>query len=201
MRLNGKRSWIARGWALTVAAFLVLSACGGNGGTTREGASPTPPSTSEPAAESDPLEGEWRAEITCEESVRAIESHLSPKQLREQIGSLESFMAEGPWGATPTADDPCQGATGTMVLLVRFAGGDLALFDAETGEIGAQATYEVVGEDEIIVNDPEENLCGGTLGCPVTWRFALTGDELTFDVGPDVFVISSWEAAPFQRVS
>jgi hypothetical protein len=99
---------IAR-WTLVAAAIsLVLAACGGGDGTTEAAGSPTAAAaTTEPGSQDDPLEGEWRAEYTCEDSVRAIQSHLSPKQINQQGGSLESIMGE--WGGQATKDDPCNG--------------------------------------------------------------------------------------------
>jgi hypothetical protein len=204
MSLQRRQSSIARRSLLAAAVSLVLAACEGSGGTTGEGAAGTPAATTEPTSQADPLEGEWRAEFTCKESLRAIESRLAPRQIREQVGSLGSFMEAGGYGAEPTEDDPCHGATKTAGLLVRFADGTLALLNPESGEVEAQATYELVDDRSISVSDEEGNLCSGTkppTACPVTWEFDVTGNEVAFHVTPDAFVISAWEAAPFHRVS
>jgi len=193
MRLDHRP--IARGTFVAAAMSMVLAACGGDGATTGEGASRTPAATTEPGRV-DPIEGEWRADFTCKDSLRAIETRLSPKQIREQVGSLGSFIEGGGWGAEPTGDDPCHAATQKVAALVRFADGNLALFDVDTGE-GVQATYEPVDDHTIVVNDTSGNLCP----CPGTWGFEIVGDEVTFHVEPDIFIIATWEAAPFHRVS
>jgi hypothetical protein len=194
MRLDHRP--IARRTFVATAMSMVLAACGGSDATTGEGASRTPAATTEPTGQVDPIEGKWRADFTCKDSLRVIETRLSPKQIREQVGSLGSFIEGQGWGAEPTGDDPCHGATQTVAALVRFANGDLALVDPETGE-GVQATYELVDDHTILVNDTSGNLCP----CPGTWGFEITGDEVTFRVEPDIFIIATWEAAPFHRVS
>lgn len=190
------RRSLARGTLVGAAMTLVLAACGGSDATTVESASQTPFATTEPAGQVDPIEGEWRADFTCKDSLQAIETRLSPKEIRKQVGSLGSFMEGGGWGAEPTGDDPCHAATQTVAALVRFADGDLALFDVVTGE-GVQATYELVDDHTMVVNDTSGNLCP----CPGTWGFEIAGDEVTFRVEPDIFIIATWEAAPFHRVS
>lgn len=194
MRLDHRP--IARGTFVAAAMSMVLAACAGRGATTGEEASRPRAVTTEPTGQVDPIEGEWRADFTCKESLRAIETRLSSKQIREQVGSLGSFIEGGGWGAEPTGDDPCHAATQTVAALVRFADGDLALFDVVTGE-GVQATYELVDDHTMVVNDTSGNLCP----CPGTWGFEIAGDEVTFRVEPDIFIIATWEAAPFHRVS
>lgn len=190
------RTVTARGWILAAAASLALAACGGNSAAERS-APPQTENTDEASTPSDPLEGEWRTEFTCSESVEAIQRRLSPKQIHEQVGTWQSFL--GGWGAKPTSKDPCHQASGTTSLLVRFAEGNLALCDAETSQCEVNASYELVGKQSIRVDDPEGNLCD--TNCPVKWRFDLTGDELSFRVSPDAFVISAWEASSWTRES
>jgi hypothetical protein len=55
----------------------------------------------------------------------------------------------------PTEGDPCRGAVGTLAVLARFLDGKLALFDAVTGELGAQATYKFLDDHTISVDDKE----------------------------------------------
>lgn len=191
----------ARGLLLVAAISLVVAACGSGGGATDQGTSQAPASTqaitAPPSTSSaDPLQGEWRTELTCQQSVRAIRARLSEKQISKKVGSWKSFIGEA-WGAKPTEDDPCHGATGTHALLARFADGDLALCDAGGG-CPVQATYELVGDHSITVNDPEGNLCP----CTQPWHFEIAGDQLTFHVQPaDPSTIQTWEAAPWTRES
>ena len=194
MRL-GYRS-IARGTLVAAAMSLVLAACGGGSGTTEEETPQTPAATSERTGQEDPLEGEWRAEYSCKDSVRAIESHLTPEQIRLQVGSLKSAMGE--WGGQPTNVDPCNGVHQPRKVVARFADGNLGLFKAETGELMADARYEFVDDHSFSVGAGA--LCYPPLECPVTWQFDIADDELLFEVGAEVFQIMNWEASPFHRV-
>jgi hypothetical protein len=128
---------------------LVLAACGGGSGTTEEETPQTPAATSERTGQDDPLEGEWRAEYSCKDSVRAIESHLTPEQIRLQVGSLKSAIGE--WGGQPTNVDPCNGVHQSRKVVARFADGNLGLFKAETGELMADARYELVDDHSFSV--------------------------------------------------
>jgi hypothetical protein len=191
--------------ALVVAATsLVLAACGGGDGTTDTADSATPAATAieEPGNQVDPLEGEWRTEFTCEDSLRAIErSGLSADQIRVQLlrdpccptGSLHTFVGSF-WGGNPTKDDPCHGTGEARSLVVRFEDGTLRMPDPDV--VGVE--YELVDDHTIIVTDPSDNVCPPGVEC--RWQFDLAGDELTFDVGQNIGGIMTWEAAPFQRI-
>jgi hypothetical protein len=182
---------------MLAAASVALAACGGSDPAEPRGSEPQTATSEESSGSSDPLEGEWRTEFTCGESVKAIERRLSPKQIHQQVGTWKAFLEV--WGAKPTRKDPCHGATRTIALLARFANGNLALCDAETMQCEVSATYELVGKHSIRVDDQEGNLCESN--CPVKWEFELTGDELRFQVSPDAFVIGAWESSPWIRES
>jgi hypothetical protein len=197
MSIQPRQSLIAMGSLITAA--LALAACGGGNGNNGEEASQAPAATtSSPAGQTDPLEGEWRAEFTCRESVRAVERRLSPKQMGTTWESVLKGFG-GKWSdVEPTKDDPCHGAPGRVALVARFTDGNLALFDAG-GELGLQARYEHVGDHAISVD--AEDVCAPS--CPAIWTFEIAGDELTFrvQVRPDAHIVSAWEAAPWVRVS
>jgi hypothetical protein len=207
MSIQPRQSLIAVG--LLLAAALALAACGGGSGNSGEEASQTPATTtSPPAGQADPLEGEWRAEFTCRESVRAVKRRLSAAQIHAQatreraggaLGILKRVLRAigGKWSdAEPTKDDPCHGAPGKVALVARFADGNLALFDGG-GELGLQARYKLVGDQAISVE--AEDLCAPS--CP-RWTFEIAGGELTFRLHPPIaYGVSSWEAAPWVRVS
>ncbi len=195
-----RRSSIIRGFLLVAAMSVVTAACGGGGRTPEQGASQAPATThaatNPPATTSaDPLQGEWRTEYTCQQSVRAIRARLSEKKILKQIGSWESYLEE--FGGKPSEDDPCHGAIGTDARLARFADGNLTLCDAKTGGCEVHATYQVNGDHQTIVDDPEVNLCP----CPATWDFEIARDRLTFHTHADAYVIGTWEAAPWTRES
>jgi hypothetical protein len=188
---------------LATAVSLVLAACGGGDGTTEAAGSPTAAvATDAPVSDIDPLEGEWRAEYTCEDSLRAIErSGLSPNQIRVQLlrdvccptGGLHSFMGVF-WGGKPTKDDPCRGVTKSRSLVVRFEDGTLKMPDPDV--VGVE--YELLDDHTIGVTDPSDNVCPPDVEC--RWEFEVTGDELTFDVGENIGGIMTWESAPFRRI-
>jgi hypothetical protein len=191
-------------WTLVAAAMsLVLAACGGGEGATQtEAPRSRTAATSEPRSQVDPLEGEWRAEYTCEDSLRAIErSRLSPNQIQVGVisdgccptGSLHSFMGAW-WGGKPTKDDPCRGATRSRSSVVRFEEGTLELPDPDVQGV----EYELLDDHTVAVTDPSDNVCAPGVEC--RWEFDLTGDELTFDVGENIHGIMFWESAPFQRI-
>jgi hypothetical protein len=199
MSIQPRQSLIARGWAIAAVASLALAACGGGGAAEPRASKPPTENSEKSPSSSDPLEGEWRTEFGCRESVEAIERRLSAKQIHKQVGTWTAFLEV--WGAKPTRKDPCHRATGTTALLARFSDGNLALCDAETLQCEVSATYEFVDKHSIRVNDQEGNLCDAKLGCPIKWEFELAGDELTFQVSPDAFVLGAWEASPWIRES
>ena len=153
----------------------------GDDGTEAAGSPPAAVATNEPGSQDDPLQGEWRAEFTCEDSLRAIEgSGLSPDQIRVQVlrdsccptGSLHSFMG-GWFGGRPTKDDPCRGATKSRSIEVRFEDGTLELGDPDV--VGVE--YELLDDHTIGVTDPSDNVCplasnaGGSSSSPaISWR-------------------------------
>jgi hypothetical protein len=196
-----KRSSSARGLLLVAAISLVVAACGGGGRATDQGASQAPATTqaAPPATTSaDPLEGDWRNESTCQDSLQALRRRLSDKEVLESkyVHGWKDLLS--PWGGEPTNDDPCHGATGTRAFVARFSDGNLALCDAQTGGCEVHATYKPVGDHSFVVEDPSENLCP----CPATWEFEIVGDRLTIHVEPaDPFTVSTWEAAPWIRES
>jgi hypothetical protein len=198
-----RRSSIIRGFLLVAAMSVVTAACGGGSGTTEQGASQAPATpqtaTTAPATSSaDPLQGDWRNESTCQDSLRALRRRLSDKEVltSKYVHGWEDLLF--PWGGEPTNDDPCHGATGTRAFVARFADGNLALCDAQTGGCDVHATYKLVGDHSFAVEDPEGNLCP----CPATWRFEIVGDLLTIHVEPaDPFTVSTWEATPWARES
>lgn len=206
MRL--RQSSIAQWLLLAAATSLVLAACGRGGGASGQGASQAPTTTaasapaattSPPTGSAGPLEGAWRAEFTCEDSVRAIQRRLSAKQIHQQVGSWEAFLRESSgWVVEPTKDDPCHGAAGKITLLARFAEKDMALLNAKTGEVGASARFKLVGDHSIQIDDKQGNLCSAG-GCPVIWEFKISGNRLTFHVPPDPWLLGAWEAAPWVR--
>lgn len=174
------------GAAVTLFSLAVTACGGGDSDSTGPGAR-TAAKESSSAAAADPLSGEWQTEFTCKQSARVVHARLSDRELR-CLG----------WEAAP-----CRNQAST-VLLARFDKGALALCEPDSGLCEVNATYALVDEDTIRVDDPAGYLCnrtGPTLRCPVTWNFERIGDRLTFQVSPDPWVMSAWEAAPFELVS
>jgi hypothetical protein len=186
-------------FVVPVIAAVALIACGSTPDRASDQVDPGASESPAPTAQTpdDPLEGEWRTEFTCRESVQAIQRHLSESEIREQIGSnWDEFLAG--WNAEPSAADPCRGADATSLsLIARFLDGNLALCDGDTGACDVHATYEL-GDGSITIEDREDNLCP----CPATWRFRIVGERATFRVlGSNAWagVIGTWEAAPWTR--
>jgi hypothetical protein len=185
---------------LLVPVMVALTACGPSGAEAGagppSGGSLSPPAASgspTPLAPLDPLEGEWRTEFTCQESVRAVQRRLSDAEVRRQMGDWAGYVAV--WNAEPTPEDPCHGATSaTLGMIARFEDGNLALCESDSGACDVHATYVLDG-GSITITDPEDNLCP----CPARWRFRVVGDRVTFRTGQSGFVIGTWEAAPWTR--
>ena len=195
MSMHQRNPLLGVGLPAAAAVSLALAACGGGGSEGRASESAAA-STVQSTGASDPLAGEWRTQFTCDESVRAIRQRLSPKQIERKVGSWKHFLAgSNGWQAKPTDDDPCHGVTGAAALIARFAEGNLALCDADTGQCEVNATYQPIGEHSIRVNDEEGNLCP----CPGEWKFEIDGSRLTFHVPPDPYIVGAWEAAPWVR--
>lgn len=175
---------IARGWLVAATMSLGLAACGGGGGTTEaEASQTTAAAASEPASQADPLEGEWRAEITCQEMLASL----------ERVGAEDAApeLLEGDWGVQPrpSRKDPCANVDFTYEIVVRFAGGSQALF--ANGEIADENSYTIV-DDTFIFTESD-----------LHFRFQIEGDRLTVDVPPETHpgYVYAWETAPFERVS
>jgi hypothetical protein len=186
-------------FAVTFIAAALMAGCGSSAGRASDQpgeGSPSDAPAPSPTEALDPLEGEWRTEFTCRESVQAIQRRLSESEIREQIGPWDDYVAA--WNAEPTEADPCRGASATSLSkIARFLDGNLALCDGDTGACDVHATYEL-SDGSITIEDPEDNLCP----CPATWRFRIVGERATFRVvGSNAYagVIGTWEAAPWTR--
>jgi hypothetical protein len=182
MRL--RRRSIGRSTLVAAAMSLVLAACGGSDGTTEAAGSPTAAAaTDEPGSQVDPLEGEWRAEITCQEMVASLE--------RVGEGAAAPELLESEWGVhpRPSRKDPCANVDLTLEEVVRFADGSQLLFI--NGELGDENSYTIVG-DTFILEENEQH-----------FRFQIEGDRLTVDYVEHEILpyVYNWEAAPFERVS
>src|SRR5688500_14698274 len=102
--------------AVTFVAAAVLAGWGWGAGRASDqpgDGSPFDSPAPSPTEALDPLEGEWRTEFTCRESVGAIQRRLSESEIRKQIGSWDDFLAV--WNAEPSAGDPCHGADATSL--------------------------------------------------------------------------------------
>jgi hypothetical protein len=173
-------------WTVVVAAIsLVLAACGGRDGTTEAAGSPTAvAATDEPGSQVDPLEGEWRAEFTCQEMLASLEG-VGAEDMAP--GFLEGDLGVQP---RPSRKDPCANVDFTMEIVVRFAGGSQVLF--ANGVIGDENTYTVAGDTFTLSGNPD-----------LPFRFQVEGDRLIVDVPPETHpgYVYAWTTAPFERVS
>jgi hypothetical protein len=156
---------------------------------------------SSPAAPTDPLVGEWRADITCREAVQAV------MRAKPRPANFDQFASSIPdeWGAPHQSPngDPCRSApTGAFEWIARFQGGHMLLFGPPTQALGLDATYELADHHTFTASDGGQNIPGdGVCACSAyTFQFNIEGDQVTFDVKEnDAFFIAAWEAAPFVR--
>jgi hypothetical protein len=170
---------IAWGSLVAVTVTLLLAACGGGGTGSTTGEQQG--GATMPTTPADPLEGEWRAEFTCEDMVKTL----------ERVGKAEFApdLLVQDWGIDdrPSKADPCATVREPREIVVRFGGGRLVLF--VNGEIGDDNPYTVVDDTFILPPD-------------LHFRFQIDGERLTVDnLEDDPGYVSAWEVAPFERVS
>jgi hypothetical protein len=174
------RQW---SWGVMFAAICVAAAACGGGDESAEdlpdSASASPSQTTAVAA--DPLEGDWRAEFTCRQAKAAVLRVMDAAEV-SQTG----------WESECSPRD-------RFARVARFKDGVLVLCDEADNACDVQASYEVVGADQVHVTDPEGNLCDGA-GCQVDWTFHPDGDTMTFETQDDPWVLSTWQVVPFQRI-
>jgi hypothetical protein len=175
---------------IATASLLLATGCSTADEPKAATTSPAPVASSSTAGEPDPLSGEWRTSYTCEESVKAVV---------RRVGSNWQGWKPDMHGGQPTKDDPCRGAHLDVELLARFSDGVMALCQ-QTGVCEVHATYEYPDASTVRIDDLEGNLCEPGNTCPIDWTFEISGDRLTFQVGPDAWTIAAWETAPWTRV-
>jgi hypothetical protein len=199
-----------------IGCFLVLvlalsaAACGqkatttpgkgeATGGITPAGGAST--TAGSPTAPADPLVGEWRADVTCQETVEAV------MRAKPRPANFEQFAASIPgwWGAPLQSPkgDPCRSAPlGTFEWIARFQDGHMLVFGPPEQVLGLDATYELVNDHTFTASDGGQNIPGdGVCACSAyTFRFKVGGDRVTFDVEEnDAFFIAAWEGGAFVR--
>ena len=185
-------------------ASLVAGACGGSSAET-EATAPSVAATSAPAvstAPTDPLEGEWLAEVSCQDLLDAVErAGTKPAVVNEWAAGIRGF-----WGGSgePSPRALCAGAEEPIRFIWRFQGGVLVGYGPPNNdEATPPFSYEIADEHSFTADD------GGTGNFPgsgiLTFEYVIDGDKIRFDLvgkgSEDPWVVPAWESGPFTRVS
>jgi hypothetical protein len=160
-----------RGAAVTVAAAMMLSGCGGGGAPTGPEAQTenSPPSVeiSPTAVAPQPLVGEWQRLTTCTEGVRAL------KQAGFAEFALEFAAGNGfvPGVSSPDqlADPshPCKGAVPRKHSHFFTEGGEFGSRDWN-GEQVDDGAYEILDDRTFVIGD-------------TTFHYKIQGDSIKFE--------------------
>jgi hypothetical protein len=170
--------------AMGIVLTLMLAGCGlDDAPKTAAANADTSPAKSADEA-SDPLEGEWHRQVTCQEVVDALErggvSKAVPGNLQDMFGLDQR----------PSQTNPCAGVDGTADHALRFERGHFGLFAG--GELGWEASYEYIDENTFVTGPPDV----------FTFDFSIEGDKLYTQIVKPVKeapYIATWESAPWER--
>jgi hypothetical protein len=182
-----------RGCVLVMAMLLV--ACGPKA-TSLETVESTP-SKSPSAVHTDPLQGEWRQESTCEEVVRTLRREAKPVLFEMWVTDILADM--GGASLPSTRLNLCEGQPPRFVRVAKFQDGHVVFFEPPHLQAnGINATYQIEGDRRLVVDD----CCGNIAPNPLTCTFRVQGDRLRIDVrSGDPWTIKDFETAPFFRVT
>lgn len=155
------------------------------------------PSRSPSAAPTDPLQGEWRQRSTCEEVVRTLRREAKPSLFEMWAADVLAGM-EGA-SRPPPRSHLCEGAPATFVLVAKFEDGHVVFFyPPHLQANGINATYQVEGDDTLVLND----CCGNIAPNPLTCTFQIEGDHLRIDVrSHDPWTIADLATTRFVRIA
>ena len=163
---------VRRMFGILVALTVTAAACG-SGASTAPATRPTPTSTiSVGSAPSEPILGTWRMEYTCEKFVRAFEeAGIGELVTRFLVGM---HFQKGPVSRLAASADPCDGARRFQEKYIFRPNGDLINFQGDKIVTDCHCYLLVDSHTFVSLGDP---------GDPdVSLRYAIDGDELTFDV-------------------
>jgi hypothetical protein len=186
-----------------IGLVLLAAACGSGAESSPDGS----PSTSDgPTADSssgsfEPLDGVWRQDYSCEQSVRTFHrltyQHGAEGHTRYKRYVVHDGFAWGRKGATElTPEALCRGAH-DRYLLMKVGDGRLTFFDGPAHEADLQASIVILSDHTFTLNDGDQNL-GGT----EAFSYRIRGDRLTVHaLGDDEWSGTAFERAAFVRVS
>jgi hypothetical protein len=149
--------------AVAIGLVTVLIGCGSDDSSS-ESTSSDGSTAADTAGAVDPLVGEWGTENVCGDQLRAFEQAGLQDYIDEWIGG-----AEYP-GQSPTPGDPCRGAKPVEHSHRFGADGGFASFD-DVGQQVDDGSYAPVDDHTLTLGKP-----------PITVRYAIEGDNATFDV-------------------
>jgi hypothetical protein len=178
---------------LVVAMLLV--ACGPKATSIEAGE--RSPSRSPSAAPTDPLQGEWRQRSTCEEVVRTLRREARPDLFEMWAADVLAGMESA--SQPPPRSHLCQGAPAMFVLVAKFEDGHVVFFyPPHLQANGINATYQIEGDDTLVVTDCCHNIAPN----PLTCTFQIEGDRLMIHArSHDPWTIADFDTAPFVRVT
>lgn len=170
-------------YVVGIVVTAILAGCGSDGASEPTNQSREKDNTASANEGSDPLEGEWHTQFTCQEVVGALKRggvpNSAPGIVKDEFGLDQR----------PSQSDPCAGVDGTADHTLRFEGGHFALFAGD--ELGWEASYELIDENTFVTGSPD-----------VTFDFSIEGDTLYTQIVKPVKqapYIASWESAPWER--
>jgi hypothetical protein len=203
MRTGRIGNALRSGMAIALAS-LAAGACGGSSSEAEAGA-PSVAATSAPAVSTtpaDPLEGEWHAEVSCQDILDAVErAGTKPAVVDEWAAGIRGY-----WGGSgePSPKALCGGAEEPIRFIWRFQGGALVGYDPPTNQEATPLfSYEIVDEDSFTASDGGTGNFSGS--GTITFEYAIVGDQIRFDLvgegSEDPWVVAGWESGPFTRSS
>jgi hypothetical protein len=187
------RGGMTRRCLLVIAMLLV--ACGPKATSLETGEES--PSRNPSAAPTDPLQGEWRQESTCEEVVRTLRREAKPRLFDMWAADVLAGM-EGA-SQPPPRSHLCGGAPAMFVLVAKFEDGHVVFFyPPHLQPNGINATYQIERDHTLVLND----CCGNIAPNPLTCTFQIEGDHLRIDVrSRDPWTIADLATTPFVRIA
>ena len=187
-----------------IIGLVLLAAACGNGAESSPVGSPSTsdgPTADTSSGSVEPLDGVWRQDYSCEQSVRTFHrltyEHGAEGRARYKRFVVHDGFAWGKKGATElTPEALCKGAP-DRYLLMKIADGRLTFFDGPFHQADLQASIVVVDDHTFTLNDGGQNLDGTE-----AFIFRITGDRLTVHtLGKDEWSGTTFEEAAFFRVS
>jgi hypothetical protein len=171
-------------YVVGIVVTVVLAGCGSDSASEPAAKGPKKDNTASANEATDPLEGEWHKEVTCQEVVGALKRAGVPKAAPGNVQDMFGLDRR------PSQTNPCAGVDGTADHTLRFEGGHFGLFAGD--ELGWEASYELIDENTFVTGAPDV----------ATFDFRIKGDKLYTEMTKPLKqapYIATWESAPWER--